>query len=114
LIEKVPEQCAEAAGIKLMEVVDSWVFLWKEDFMTKTISASVERQLERGAKHRLAVLRHVEEVSGSVAATCRCYGISRQAYYKSLKRYESEGLEGLKDRSSAPHPLTHRHQLRGH
>ncbi len=47
--------------------------------MTKTIPASVERQLERGAKHRLAVIRHVEEVSGNVAATCRYYGISRQA-----------------------------------
>jgi hypothetical protein len=33
--------------------------------MTKTIPAAVERQLERGAKHRLAVLQHVEEVSGS-------------------------------------------------
>ena len=36
-------------------------------------------QLERRANHKLAVLRHVEEVSGSVAATCRYYGISRQA-----------------------------------
>ncbi|WP_327328053.1 hypothetical protein OG735_40160 [Streptomyces sp. NBC_01210] len=31
-------------------------------------------------KHWLAVLRHVKEVSGSVAATCRYYGISRQCY----------------------------------
>ena len=61
--------------------------------MTKTIPASVERQLERGAKHRLAVIRHVEEVSGNVAATCRYYGISRQAYYGWLKRYETEGKE---------------------
>ena len=71
--------------------------------MTSTASASAERELERRAKHKLAVLRHVDEVSGSVAATCRYYGISRQAYYKWLKRYESEGFEGLKDRSSAPH-----------
>jgi len=47
--------------------------------MTKTLSAVAERQLERRANHKLAVLRHVEEVSGSVAATCRHYGISRQA-----------------------------------
>jgi len=45
--------------------------------MTSTISASAERQLERRANHKLAVLRHVEEVSGNVAATCRYYGISR-------------------------------------
>ena len=62
-----------------------------------------ERELERRAKHKLAVLKHVEEVSGSVSATCRYYGISRTCYYKWLKRYEDEGFEGLKDRSSAPH-----------
>jgi hypothetical protein len=40
-----------------------------------------ERELERRAQRRLAVLRHVEEVSGNVAATYRYYGISRQCYY---------------------------------
>ena len=81
--------------------------------MTSNTSASAERQLERRAKHRLAVLRHVEEVSGNVAATCRYYGISRQAYYGWLKRYESEGFEGLKDRSSAPHHSPDRDQRGG-
>jgi transposase InsO family protein len=42
-------------------------------------------------------------VSGNVAATCRYYGISRQCYYGWLRRYEADGLEGLKDRSSRPH-----------
>ncbi len=46
-----------------------------------------DRELERRANRRLAVLRHVEEVSGNVAATC----------------YEADGLDGLKDRSSRPH-----------
>ena len=71
--------------------------------MTSTLSASAERQLERRAKHKLAVLRHVEEVSGSVAATCQYYGISRQVYYKWRRRYEDDGFAGLTDRSSAPH-----------
>jgi transposase len=62
-----------------------------------------ERELERRAQRRLAVLRHVEEVSGNVAATCRYYGISRQCYYGWLRRYEADGLDGLKDRSSRPH-----------
>ncbi|MFG2887926.1 helix-turn-helix domain-containing protein [Streptomyces sp. NPDC048248] len=66
-----------------------------------------ERDLSRRARHRLAVLRHVEEVSGSVAATCRYYGISRPCYYTWLRRYEAEGLDGLKDRSSAPHHTPH-------
>jgi len=62
-----------------------------------------ERELERRAQGRLAVLRHVEEVSFNVAATCRYYGISRQCYYGWLRRYETDGLDGLKDRSSRPH-----------
>jgi len=49
------------------------------------------------------VLRHAEEVSGSVAATCRYYGITRTCFYKWRKRYEAEGFEGLRDRSSVPH-----------
>jgi transposase-like protein len=52
-----------------------------------------ERELERRAQRRLAVLRHVEEVSGNVAATCRYYGISRQCYYGWLRRYEADGLD---------------------
>ena len=65
-----------------------------------------ERELARRARHRLVVRRHAEEVSGNIAATCRYYGISRNCYYKWLKRYEEEGLEGLKDRSGAPPKLT--------
>ena len=49
------------------------------------------------------MLRHVEEVSGNVAAACRYYGLSRQCYYSSLRRYEADGLDGLKDRSQRPH-----------
>lgn len=71
--------------------------------MASTLSASAERELERRAKHKLAVLRHVEEVSGNVAATCRYFGITRTAYYKWRKRYEEEGFPGLRDRSSIPH-----------
>jgi transposase InsO family protein len=61
-----------------------------------------EKDLLRRAKRRLAVLQHAEEVSGSVAATCRYYGISRTVFYRWKRRYEDEGLDGLKDRSSAP------------
>ena len=34
-----------------------------------------ERELSRTAARRLAILRHVEEVTGNVALTCRYYGI---------------------------------------
>src|ERR1051326_4191318 len=55
----------------------------------------------RRAERRLAIIRHAEEVTGSIAKTCRYYGISRQCFYKWLRRYHELGLEGLKDRSRA-------------
>jgi transposase len=61
-----------------------------------------DRVQQRKVRHRLAVLRHAEEVTGNVAATCRYYGISRQCFYKWLRRYEELGEDGLRDRSSAP------------
>src|SRR3954451_2001739 len=61
-----------------------------------------KREQQRKIRHRLAVLRHAEEGSGSVAATCRYYGISRPTFYKWLHRHEGDGEEGLRDRSSAP------------
>lgn len=62
-----------------------------------------EREQQRKIRHRLAVLRHAEEVTRDVSATCRYYGISRPTFYKWLHRYEELGEEGLRDRSSAPH-----------
>lgn len=61
-----------------------------------------EKDLVRRANRRLAVFRHEEDVSGSVAGTCRYYGISRKIFYRWKRRYEDEGLEGLNDRSNAP------------
>ncbi|MGI5287689.1 helix-turn-helix domain-containing protein [Nonomuraea polychroma] len=60
--------------------------------------------LDREAKRRLAVIRHVEEVTGNVAMTCRYFGISRQAYYIWYRRYQAEGIDGLRTRSKRPSP----------
>jgi len=62
-----------------------------------------ERERERRARHRLAIIRHAQEVTNNVAKTCRYYGITRTAYYKWLHRYEAGGFEALKDGSSRPH-----------
>ena len=62
-----------------------------------------DREQQRKIRHRLAVLRHAEEVSSNVAATCRYYGISRPTFYKWRNRYEQLGPDGLRDRSSKPH-----------
>jgi transposase InsO family protein len=58
--------------------------------------------LDRQVRHRLAVIRHVEEVTGNIAMTCRYYGITGQTYYTWAKRLTEEGADGLKDRSKAP------------
>lgn len=62
-----------------------------------------EHEQLRPVSHRVSVLRHAEEVTGNVAQTCRYFGISQPTFYKWLRRYEEQGLEGLRDRSSRPH-----------
>lgn len=62
-----------------------------------------DTQLARNIAKRLAIIRHAQEVSHNVALTCRYYGISREAFYKWLRRYEQFGVEGLRDRSCRPH-----------
>lgn len=39
-----------------------------------------EREQQRKIRHRLAILRHAEEVTQDVSATCRYYGISRPTF----------------------------------
>ena len=45
-----------------------------------------EQELSRGAARRLAIIQHVEEVSGNVAMTCRYFGISRHTFHYWLRR----------------------------
>jgi transposase len=61
-----------------------------------------EQELARGAARRLAIIRHAQEVTGNVSATCRYFGITRQAFYNWLRRYEDLGLDGMRDRSRRP------------
>jgi transposase InsO family protein len=63
----------------------------------------VEKELTKRPAKRLAIIRHAEEVSGSVAMTCRYYGISRACFYIWLERCREFGADGLRDRSTRPH-----------
>jgi transposase-like protein len=66
-----------------------------------------EPRLDRVVRHRLAVLRHAEEVTGNVAMTCRYYGITRQSFYTWKRRDEADGPEGLRPRSTRPKSCPH-------
>ena len=66
-----------------------------------------DKELNKNAARRLAIIRHAQEVTGNVALTCRYYGISRQVYYRWLRRYEADGLAGLRDRSKRPQHCPH-------
>jgi helix-turn-helix protein len=66
-----------------------------------------QRELDRNAARRLAIIRHAREVTGNVAMTCRYYGISRQVFYTWYRRYETEGPAGLRDRSTRPAHCPH-------
>lgn len=54
-------------------------------------------------EQRAKFIFDVEEGFFSITELCRSYGVSRKTAYKWLARYDSEGLDGLKDRSRARH-----------
>lgn len=61
----------------------------------------------RPMDERLRFITLVNESDDSFADICRQLGISRKTGYKWVSRYESQGLEGLLDRSSAPRTTPH-------
>jgi transposase InsO family protein len=56
---------------------------------------------------RMRFLVAVEAGDESLAELCRRFGISRKTGYKWLARYAAEGVDGLADRSRAPHHCPH-------
>jgi putative transposase len=53
-------------------------------------------------EERIRFVDAVVENTGTFAAVCRRFGVSRKTGYKWLARYEAGGIEGLKDQSRAP------------
>ena len=66
-----------------------------------------DKELDRNAARRLAIIKHAEEITGNVALTCRYYGISRQVFCTWLRRYQTDGVAGLRDRSRRPLTCPH-------
>ena len=46
-----------------------------------------DKELDKNAARRLAIIHHAQEVTGNVALTCRYYAISRQVFYRWLRHY---------------------------
>jgi transposase-like protein len=62
----------------------------------------------RKLKARLRMLQHAQRMSGNVSQTCRFFGVSRALFYIWKKRYEKNGLPGLRDQSRRPHHIRYR------
>ncbi len=65
------------------------------------------KKLFRGAARRLAIIQHVEEVTGNIAMTYCYFRISRHTYYYWLCRYQELGPAGLRERSRWPQVCPH-------
>jgi transposase-like protein len=63
----------------------------------------VYKQIQaRKVKARLRMLQHAQRLSGNVSQTCRFFGVSRVLYHIWKKRYEENGLAGLRDQPRRP------------
>ncbi len=62
-------------------------------------------------KERMKFVLDVEAGIFGFGEVCERYGISPKTGYKWVKRFEAEGVEGLRDRSRAPHHCPHKTAL---
>jgi transposase-like protein len=68
-------------------------------------NSAYEQVQARKVKARLRMLQHAQRVSGNVSQTCRFFGASRALFYIWKKRYEKNGLAGLRDQPRRPHHI---------
>jgi len=69
----------------------------------------VNEQIQaRKVKARLRMLQHAQRVSGNVSQTCRFFGVSRALFHIWKKRYEKNGLAGLRDQPRRPNNIRYR------
>ena len=57
----------------------------------------------RAVEKRMRFVTAAEAGEATMTALCRRFGLSRKTGYKWLERYRLEGIEGLSERSRAPH-----------
>src|SRR5215813_6218329 len=61
-----------------------------------------DRERAQRATACLRVLQHFEQVSHNISRTCRFFGISRTLFYEWRRRYQRDGLAGLRPRLPGP------------
>lgn len=61
----------------------------------------------KAIEQRVLFVSEVESSGKSFSLLCTRYGISRVTGYKWMERYEEEGVDGLWERSRAPHHVGH-------
>ena len=54
-------------------------------------------------EQRARFVLEADKAELSITELCRLYGVSRKTGYKWIRRYRTQGLEGVKQRSSRPH-----------
>jgi transposase InsO family protein len=59
--------------------------------------------LQRQVNWRIKLIKHALEETQNVARTCRHFGLSRQTFYKWVRRYKVHGEAGLCDHPKVPH-----------
>ena len=55
-------------------------------------------------KRKLDVIKYAKEI-GNISKACRHYGVSKNIYFKWLRRYQKEGEQGLINKKPCPQNL---------
>src|SRR3990172_457414 len=68
----------------------------------RSVSAVRALELSKEAKHRLRMMQWYDEHGRNAALPCRHFGISRDTFYRWLRRFEAYGPGGLENGSHRP------------
>ena len=92
----------------LLDIPDRWGILTTHDRRFGMKNQVKEHIQARKVRGRLRKLQHAQRVSGNVSQTCRFLGVSRAPFEIWKKRYEKNGLAGLRDQPRRPHHMGYR------
>mgnify|MGYP001575082357 CR=1 FL=1 len=84
------------------DFLSAWVYVKSALVRDASEASMFNVEQKRIQKLRLGWFEHTQEKTHNVAKTCRYYGITRQTYYKWLKRYGLHGKSGLVNQSKRP------------